>query len=167
MRWAASGLLAIGACVLGGGILGGCASGGSSVSSTTTSSLLTVPLPTLPGTKTEPDGRQYLIVGGKKVLLPSEQGTRGISPQQDLGQQVMITPEGMWPNQLLAQIQTITFTNVTDRPERITFEHSTIRSPVIAAAGGTWSWTPKGLISYGYHDSSGQMGGLIVGAIQP
>lgn len=161
IRRGAAAVLAIAA---GGAALGACSSGTTTAPTSTTSSLLTVPLPTLPGTQVDPAGRQYLIVDGRTVVLPFEQGRRSISPVVDDGQQVIITSEGMWPHQLFAQIGKITFTNVTAKPETVVFEHSTVRSPVIAAAGGTWSWTSKTLISYAYHDSSGQSGVLIVGA---
>jgi hypothetical protein len=140
----------------------------SSTGSTTTTTLLTVPIPTLPGTATLPDGRQYLVVGGKRVLLPTEKGDRPVDPTVDAGQNIMITPGGFWPDQLLATPGLpITFTNVTDVPQTITFEYSTIHSPLIPPAGGTWSWTSKTLISYRYHNAHGMSAVLIVNPQNP
>jgi hypothetical protein len=164
-----AGLVAL-ACTLAACSPGGKAVGTSSPGSTatTTTTLLTVPLPTLPGTGTLADGQQYLVVGGKRVLLPTEKGNRPIDPTVDAGQNIMITPEGFWPAQLLATPGLpITFTNVTDVPQTITFEYSTIRSPVIQPAGGTWSWTSKTLISYRYHNARGMSAVLIVNPQNP
>ncbi len=139
-----------------------------STGSTTTTTLLTVPIPTLPGTVELADGHQYLVVGGKRVLLPTEKGNRPIDPSVDAGQNIMITPKGFWPLQLLATPGlAITFTNVTDVPQTVTFEYSTIHSPVIPPAGGTWSWTSKTLISYRYHNAHGMSAVLIVNPQNP
>jgi plastocyanin len=139
-----------------------------STGSPTTTTLLTVPIPTLPGTVQVADGRQYLVVGGKRLLLPTEKGARPIDPTVDAGQNIMITTKGFWPATLLASPGLpITFTNVTDVPQTVTFEYSTIRSPVIPPTGGTWSWTSKTLISYRYHNAHGMSAVLIVNPQNP
>jgi hypothetical protein len=162
-------LAAAGLVTFGGAVLGACssspaASTGASGGSTTTSSL--VIRSQLPGVRVLPNGRQYVLVGGKQVILPTEINDLPVGPSISTGQQVLLTPGGPWPRTLLASSRTpIVFTNLTVTPERVTFEHDNVRSTVIAPAGGTWSWKAQGLISIVYRDSQGTTGNLTVDAL--
>jgi len=148
-------------------VLAGCSSSPSTASGTTPSStsstVFTQTLPTLPGAIDMSNGHQYVVIDGKHVELPTERGTRAIDQTVDDGEQIMVTPSGFWPEQLFAAPhETVVFTNLTGEPQTITFEYSSIRSNVIAPAGGTWTWEADGVISYRYNNAKGQSGILEV-----
>jgi hypothetical protein len=98
------------------------------------------------------------VVGGKTVAVPTESGTAPIAPQIDDGQQIIISAGGFLPARLLSDPKLpVTWTNLTDEPQRIIFEALPVRSPLIAP-GGTWSWTTGSSESIGYRSASGLHG---------
>jgi hypothetical protein len=117
----------------------------------------------LPGAKTLPNGQQYVVVDGKRVILPTELGGAPIDPVRGMGQNVLLTSSGPWPQQLFARSSSpVVFTNVTADPIKITFVSSPVKPFVVPPAGGTGSWKPTGLISMAYKDSRGGSGNLSV-----
>jgi len=104
------------------------------------------------------------VIAGRSVRIPTQPGCVLISPGVASGDQVLITATGLRPAHLLGGVKVpITFTNLTDQPQQLTFEYSSVRSPVIAP-GGTWTWTPKTGISVAYDSPSGLHGLLDIGA---
>lgn len=120
-------------------------------------------LSSLPGVKTLPGGKQYVVVGGKQIILPTEVDGNAVTEQRATGQQVLLTASGPWPQQLFAHSSSpIVFTNVTDAPVKVTFEHYPVPTHTVEPAGGTWVWKAPGLISINYKDSRGGSGNLSV-----
>jgi hypothetical protein len=84
--------------------------------------------------------------------------TKPADPSFDFGQHVTITADGFRPLWLVSIIhQPVTWTNTTDRPQSIIFDHLSVRSGVIPP-GGSFSYTPETVASITYH--SGQQPGL-------
>jgi hypothetical protein len=145
--------------------LAGCSttSAGGSTGSTTTSTQQLVFHSKLPGAKTLPNGQQYVVVSGSRVILPTEDGGAPIDPVRSTGQNVLLTSSGPWPQQLFASSKSpVVFTNVTGVPVTVTFVSSPVKPFVVPPAGGTGSWKPTGLVSVAYKDSHGGSGNLSV-----
>jgi hypothetical protein len=69
----------------------------------------------------------------------------------DFGQQVTITADGFRPLWLVSIIhQPVVWTNDTDTPQSIVFDHLPVRSGVIPP-GGTYTYTPDTVASITYH----------------
>jgi hypothetical protein len=104
----------------------------------------------------------YVEVGGKRVAVPTE-GKYPIGAATGSGTQVIITPTGFEPRVLYStQGKAITWTNLTNQVQRVTFEYSPVHSGNIAP-GHTFSWTPKTLISIRYTSPKGFSGNLLIG----
>jgi hypothetical protein len=104
----------------------------------------------------------YVVVGGKRVPVPTEGGAR-IGSGTGSGTQVIITPAGFEPKVLYStQGKAITWTNLTNQVQQVNFEYSSVRSGAIAP-GKTFSWTPKTLISIRYDSTKGFSGNLLIG----
>lgn len=145
------GLLALGAC-------GSGPSGSSGSTSTTSTSPATAAVHV-----TGPSVQQILhstqvVVDGKSVAVPYQIGTRPVSPIYDTGQHVLITVGGLLPKELFsARTYPVVWTNLTDQPQQVVFEHLPVTSPVIPP-GGTWTFTSVSAQSISYHTHSGMHG---------
>ena len=74
-----------------------------------------------------------------------------VDPNFDFGQQVKITADGFQPLWLVSIIhQPIVWTNTTDAPQSVVFDHLPVRSGEIPP-GGTYTWTPDSVASITYH----------------
>ena len=72
-------------------------------------------------------------------------------PSFDFGQRVTITADGFRPLWLVSIIhQPVVWTNDTDTPQTIVFDHLPVRSGVIPP-GGTYTYTPDTVASITYH----------------
>jgi hypothetical protein len=101
---------------------------------------------------------RQVTVGGKTVAVPTEIGTHPISPAIDDGQQIIISAAGFLPRRLFSTPdEPVTWTNLTDEPQRVIFDYFPVRSPVIAP-GGTFSWTSMSTLSIAYKTASGLRG---------
>jgi len=99
-----------------------------------------------------------VVVHGKAVVVPTEEGTTPIAPQIDEGQHIIITARGMLPARLYSQSkEAVTWTNLTDEPQRVIFDYLPVRSPLIPP-GGSFSWTSASSQSIAYHSASGLRG---------
>ena len=104
----------------------------------------------------------YVRVGGHRVAVPTE-GKYPIALNTGSGTNVIITPTGFAPRVLSStQGKAITWTNLTNQVQYVTFEYSTVRSGPIAP-GKTFSWTPHTLISIRYDSAKGFSGNLLIG----
>jgi hypothetical protein len=87
-----------------------------------------------------PGGRE-----GPTVTEPTEDGgSRAISPNVDLGQQIIIAPAQFEPALLIADSsQPVTWTNLTTAVQQITVDSpdSAVSPPI--PPGGKWSYTPR------------------------
>ena len=99
-----------------------------------------------------------VVVQGRAVAVPTEEGTTPIAPQIDEGQHIIITARGMLPARLYSQSkEAVTWTNLTDEPQRVIFDYLPVRSPLIPP-GGSFSWTSASSQSIAYHSASGLRG---------
>jgi hypothetical protein len=118
---------------------------------------VTGPPITGPGVARIEQARQ-VTVGGKTVAVPTEIGTHPISPAIDDGQQIIISAAGFLPRRLFSTPdEPVTWTNLTDEPQRVIFDYFPVRSPVILP-GGTFSWTSVSTLSIAYKTASGLRG---------
>lgn len=92
--------------------------------------------------------------------LPRESKGQAVPQFTGAGQQALIYPTSIWPEYLYANYKTtITWTNLTNRTQTITFFHIPFSSLPIPP-GGQFIWkSPSGGV-IGYHDSSGSQGEL-------
>jgi hypothetical protein len=119
----------------------------------------------LPGAEALANGQEYLIVAGKRIILPTEDGGAPVDPVRSMGQNVLLTSRGPWPGQLFARSSSpVVFTNLTNVTVKITFVSSPVKPFVVPPTGGMRSWKPSGLISVAYEDSRGGQGNLTVDA---
>ena len=74
-----------------------------------------------------------------------------VDPNFDFGQHVTITAAGFQPLWLVSIVnQPIVWTNTTDTPQSVVFDHLPVRSGTIPP-GGTYTWTPDSVASVTYH----------------
>ena len=96
------------------------------------------------------------------TTVPTERGSRPISPSNDAGQQVIIAKQGyVLPVWLVAQVTLpIVWTNLSGSPQQVVFDTAPVRSPVIPP-GGTFIWTSPGYgVNLTYHVVCGHDGQL-------
>ncbi len=106
-----------------------------------------------------------VTVGGRQLAVPTENGAP-ISPLVGTGDQIVLTAKGFMPYQLFADLNAkIVFTNLTSQTVRITFEHSTVTSPLLKP-GDTFSYSSSTLYSFVYRSSTGFHGTVAIGAFQ-
>jgi plastocyanin len=102
-----------------------------------------------------------VVIGGKSVAVPTDQG-KAISQVIDEGQQIIISASGFLPAKLYASpSEAIVWTNLTNQPQQVVFDHFSVKSPVIAP-GATWKWTTVSSESITYHSISGMHALVIV-----
>ena len=106
--------------------------------------------------------RQGKVIPKSKAptTLPRESKGQAVPQFTGAGQQALIYPTAIWPEYLYASYKTtITWTNLTNRTQTITFFHIPFSSLPIPP-GGQFIWkSPSGGV-IGYHDSSGSQGEL-------
>lgn len=99
-----------------------------------------------------------VVVGGREVAVPDQVGSRPVSPTYDMGQHVLVSVGGVLPKWLFAtRGEPVVWTNLTDQPQQIVFDHLQVRSPPILP-GGTWTFTTVSSESISYHTTSGMHG---------
>lgn len=128
----------------------------STAPSTTTSSIpVTGPsLATIAASKT-------VKVDGKTVKVPTDSG---VSINNDVadGQEVIISVGGFLPLRLYSTpSESIVWTNLTDQPQQVIFDHFPVTSPVIPP-GGTFSWKSASSESISYHSASGMHAVVVI-----
>jgi hypothetical protein len=155
-------------------VLGGCASGKTAGGSATTSTTATTAstTTTTPSTTTSSipvtgpslatiAGSKTVTVGGKKVAVPTDSG-KAIPPDVGDGQQIIITVGGFLPKRLYATPSAaVVWTNLTDQPQQVVFDHFAVHSQVIPP-GGHFSWTSQDSESIAYHSVSGMHAVLVL-----
>jgi hypothetical protein len=153
-------------------VLGGCGSSGKAGDSATTSITTTTPSTSAPSTTTSSipvtgpslatiAGSRTVTVGGKKVAVPTDSG-RSIPNEVGDGQQIIITVGGFLPKRLYATpSDLVVWTNLTEQPQQVVFDHFAVRSQVIPP-GGTFSWSSPDSESIAYHSVSGMHAVLVL-----
>jgi len=171
--------LLIGPCLLLVAILGACSSnstaGGSADKQSTTTSLPTsstaVPSTALPSTTTSfpvtgPSvatiaASKTVTVGGRTVKVPTD-SDRPISSSVADGQEIIISVGGFLPQRLYSTpSDPIVWTNLTNQPEQVIFDHFPVTSPMIPP-GGTFSWKSAASESVSYHSSLGDHAVVVI-----
>ena len=148
--------------VLGAGALAGCSASPSSTADPPTTFSVTAPSVPTPAITTP-----TVTIDGRTYPTPTEVAGRAIDPLVATGDQIVLTNKGFVPYRLFAQLdQTITWTNLSSHPVRVTFLHLPVRSGVIPV-GGTFTYSSKTLINFIYVSSSGYHGVVAVGAFSP
>ncbi len=136
-----------------------CSSGSGSASSTTPKNTTTTSI--LPPEVVTPT----TIINGQSVTVPTEQPGHAISPVGETGGQVIITPKGILPYRLFANLnQTVTFTNLTSKPVSLKTDFFKYFSTGEIQPGQSFSWSSPTSVSIGYTSSNGFKGLLIIGA---
>jgi hypothetical protein len=104
-----------------------------------------------------------IVLNGKSYPVPSEAGTRPITPFADTGEQVVLTSSGFLPRTLYASTQqAVVFTNLTTKPVTLTIEDVGLK-PAVLQPGATYHWIPN-VLAFGYKSSTGDGGIVQVGA---
>jgi len=157
-------------------LVGGCGSNTKAGSGTTTTATpTTATSSTVPSTTTSSipvtgpslaviAASKSVTVDGKKVAVPTDSGRSIPSCCQAVGdgQQIIITVGGFLPKRLYATPSVpVVWTNLTDQPQQVVFDHFAVHSPVIAP-GGTFSWTSQDSESITYHSVSGMHAVLVL-----
>ncbi len=104
--------------------------------------------------------RQYVTIDGRRILVPTERGSRPIQADQDDGEQILIEKQAIVPLLLFAtEGYTVTWTNLTDVPQQVEFTNSAPRfsSPVIPP-GGHWSYKPSHAMNFTFQTATGLHG---------
>jgi len=107
-------------------------------------------------------GKAQIGPADPTTTVPTERGSRPISPSNDAGQQVIIAKQGyLLPVWLVAQVTLpIIWTNLSGSPQQVVFDTAPVRSPVIPP-GGTFIWTSPGYgVNLTYHVVCGHHGQL-------
>jgi uncharacterized Zn-binding protein involved in type VI secretion len=145
----------------GGSVTTGAPTTSSSAGSSTTTSSTTSSIPVTGPSLATIAGSSTLTIGGKKIAVPTDSG-RPISPNIDDGQQIIITVGGFLPQRLYATPSAlVVWTNLTNEPQQVVFDHFAVHSPVIPP-GGKYSWTSQASESISYHSVSGMHAVLVL-----
>jgi hypothetical protein len=145
--------------VTGGFSLAGCAA--TSTPPTTTSSTTTTMAKVTPAS---PITSPSVVINGTSYDVPTEANGSVPSPGTATGTQIVIRPDGVLPQQLIApEGSTITWTNLTAKPVRITFLGSGKAPSPMIKTGGTFTFTDTGQYSFAYTTSTGYQGQASVG----
>jgi len=158
---------ALGTLALGLGlVLAGCSTTtGASTSSTTTPSstalITTTTIHYVP---------QYVSVGGRSVLLPTEEHHNPITSYSGFGQNIILTAKGFSPSKLYAaNTAPIVFTNLMDTAQEVVFYHfPNVANSGLIPPGGSYSLHYSAAIALVYGNRSGsETGHLYIGGCPP
>lgn len=134
-----------------------------SESSTTPPSTTSIKPQSTTTTTAPPITTPTVLIGGKLVTVPTDDGGP-ITPLQDSGQNVVLTTKGFLPRVLYTGGSTsVVYTNLTPRSVTISFLHSPGTPPVTIAPGAKYAYTPRA-DQYEYSSSTGYAGYVVVGA---
>jgi hypothetical protein len=101
------------------------------------------------------------------TTVPVEVNGGPVQPEFAAGQNILITSTGFHPQTLEANVTSpVVWTNRTDHPQRIIFEHFPIDSGTIPP-GGTFTWTTADAVALGYRSTSGWQGKLLMNQPNP
>jgi hypothetical protein len=142
-------------------LIAGCSGGtGPAPTSSTTSSTTT-------STPAQAITTPTVIINGQSVTVPTNVPGKPITPNLETGGQVIISSTGMLPYKIFVRVgQTVTFTNLTDKPVSVKSKFQNYFSSGPIAPGGTFSYSSPTGISILYKTSTGFEGRLIIGAFQ-
>jgi len=101
-------------------------------------------------------------INGTLVKIPSERDDLPIQHLHDQGQQVLITPFGLYPEQLYAvENAPIVWTNLTTEPQHIVFvDYPGGRGSGAIMPGHKFSFTFHSPTSIAFHTATGLVGDL-------
>jgi len=143
----------------GAGLLAGCSTASAGTTTTTRPAASSTTTTTLPP--------RYVVVGGKRVEVPSERDNVPIHASTDEGQQVIIEAHGFVPRVLYAMpTASVVWTNLTNKTQRITLDNGQVHSGPIPP-GGKFVWNYHRAISFRYTSASGLVGFLYDGTLVP
>ncbi len=98
----------------------------------------------------------------KPTSVPKEGPGAAVSQYIGDGQQVLIEPDGFWPQTLYANMAvSVVWTNETTVPQRVALDDIPVESGEIPP-GGQFVWSPHFGGSYTYHSVSGMHARLIL-----
>jgi hypothetical protein len=101
------------------------------------------------------------------TTTPREGPGQAVPPDIGAGQQIIITPNGFWPQTLYANYQVaITWTNLSGHPQKVSFDHIPVSSGTIPV-GAQFVWKTHFGGSYTYSSASGFHALLILQAPVP
>jgi hypothetical protein len=123
--------------------------GGGTPTTTATSSGPTTPT-------TNPYGQGHVVPASPTpTTTPREHPTVPVPPAVGDGEQILIEPNGFWPETMYADLDLpLTWTNETGHPQRVIFDHIPVTSPVIPPHA-QFKWQPEFGGSYTYRSASG------------
>jgi hypothetical protein len=112
---------------------------------------------------TFPYGNSHVVPASTKpTLVPKEGPEAPVSQYIGAGQQVLIEPDGFWPQTLYTNMAVaVVWTNETKVPQKVVLDHIPVESGEIPP-GGQFVWSPHFGGSYTYHSVSGMHGRLIL-----
>jgi hypothetical protein len=145
------------------GLLAGCSTrtSASTTSSSTTLAITTTTIHYVP---------RYVSVGGRIVLMPTEDHHEPIQAYSNFGQNVIITNQGFEPSKLYAvRTSPVVFTNLTDQTQEVVFYHvpGTPNSGPIAP-GGHYTFNYRFALALVYGNKSGsEHGHVYIGLCPP
>jgi hypothetical protein len=166
-------LILLGPCLSAVVALGACSSNHADVANkTTTTTTSTTPPSTGASTTTSSfpvtgpsvatiAASKTVTIGGKTVKVPTDSGVP-ISTSDADGQQIIISVGGFLPQRLYSTpSEQIVWTNLTNQPEQVIFDHFPVTSPVIPP-GGTFSWKSAASESISYHSVGGMRAVVVI-----
>ncbi|MFZ0248502.1 MAG: hypothetical protein WAL61_01055 [Acidimicrobiales bacterium] len=104
-----------------------------------------------------------VTINGHTYQVPTESGSQPIHQIDDSGQQIILTSNGVLPQQLFSTVSTpVTWTNLTDKTLTLTLVDTGL-PPKQILPGGSFTWTPN-VLDFGYTVSDGDKGGVNVGS---
>lgn len=148
------------------GLLAGCSTrtSASTTSSSTSSTTLAITTTTIHYVP------RYVSVGGRIVLMPTEDHHEPIQAYSNFGQNVIITSQGFEPSKLYAvRTSPVVFTNLTDQTQEVVFYHvpGTPNSGPIAP-GGHYTFNYRFALALVYGNKSGsEHGHVYIGLCPP
>jgi hypothetical protein len=112
----------------------------------------------------------YVTVGGRKLVIPTENGHEPINSYSSFGQNVVITAKGFEPYKLYAASSTsIVFTNLTSTIQEVKFSHfPNVKTSGPILPGRSFSMKYDAAIALVYSNRTGSsLGHLYIGGCPP
>jgi hypothetical protein len=118
---------------------------------------------TLSTSTTFPYGSSHVVgKSTKPTSVPKEGPEAPVTQSEGAGQQILIEPDGFWPQTLYANMAvTVVWTNETSVPQKVVLDDIPVQSAEIPS-GGQFVWSPHFGGSYTYHSASGFRARLIL-----